>query len=73
MGNGHVTDVTVSVRGELVVGMEGEVGRTESAVLSMHVHHRHSVSDALPRGAVGRKRVPTPLQDGFNGRRVSKH
>ena len=37
MGNGHVTDVTVSVRGELVVGMEGEVGRTASAVLSMHV------------------------------------
>ena len=36
MGNGHVTDVTVSVRGELVVGTEWGVGRT-APMLSMHV------------------------------------
>ena len=51
--------------------MEWEVGRTASVVLSVHVHHQHSVSEALPRGAVDRKRVPTPLRDGFDGRRVS--
>ena len=36
-------------------------------MISVDVHDQHSVSEALPRGAVDKKRVPTPLRDGFDG------